>query len=65
MMNHLCIKIDDELARIKKKGTTVLVASPHEAMKELCKARAEGKEYFSGCENMKENGMCAGHPDET
>lgn len=44
-----------------KKGNNLFKCSPSEALIELTRARDEGKTFYSGCDNMSEEGRCDGH----
>ena len=63
MRYHFCIIIDDEINRIAK-GKGCLTGSTEEQMRELIKAKDEGKTYFTGCDNMNDEGRCAGHENK-
>lgn len=60
MKIHICVPIHRALDMLMR-GKNIFDTSPQTAMKALTDARAEGKEFFTGCDNIKENGMCAGH----
>jgi len=62
MRTHICVPIEKALDLLEQ-GENVLDCTPVQAYEELTAARAEGKTYYSGCENMNEEGRCAGHPD--
>ena len=59
---HVCIPIDVALRELAK-GESPLTGNVHDQMRALCKARREGKTFFSGdeCTNQTPEGRCAGH----
>ncbi len=59
MKHHIYILITDELDRMKKgKG---IFDDPRQALHDLTAAQAAGQKYYTGCDNIKPDGMCAGH----
>ena len=63
MKRHFNVEIHGEMLRIKNKGVTALDTTPQKAFRELVEAQREGKTFYAGCENMAEDGKCAGHDD--
>lgn len=56
----LSVHIDGAIERLKK-GVNIFSCGSQEALSILQKAKEEGKNYYSGCDNMGQDGRCAGH----
>lgn len=59
---HLAAHIGETLKRLDK-GENIFNGSPEVVRKELLAAKNEGKNYYSGCDNMDKDGRCAGHDE--
>jgi len=57
---HICVPISRALEELKK-GNNIFDGSPMQALHDLTQAQAEGKKYYSGCDNMNSEGQCGGH----
>lgn len=61
MRFHLCIPAKKGLELIRK-GENIFTDTPIEAHNALIRQEMAGKEFFTGCDNEDDKGMCAGHP---
>lgn len=64
MFTHFNAKIDDALDQLKK-GKNIFGGSPTKMVRALTLSRSLGKKYFTGCDNVDDDGRCAGHPDDS
>ena len=63
MKFHICIPTDKAIELLAEGKNLFDPASPADALKALYAQQALGKNYFTGCDNEGDNGMCNGHPD--
>lgn len=61
MKYHIGVNINAALERLKNGDNIFEPATPLEAFKVLMGAMAQGKINYTGCDNEKPNGSCAGH----
>lgn len=57
---HVSIKINDALDQLKR-GKNFFGGTSTQTMRMLTQAHAQGKKFISICDNLTEDGHCAGH----
>ena len=61
MIYHCCIELD-KLLELTLKGEKVLNITEPQTYQLVRELKAQGKRYFSSCDNQDSEGRCAGHP---
>ena len=60
MLYHCCIELD-KLLELTLKGEKVLNIGELETYKLVRELKGKGLHYFSGCDNIDNDGRCVGH----
>ena len=63
MIYHCCIALD-KLLELTLKGEKVLNISEAETYQLVGELKAKGLRYFSGCDNVDDDGRCKGHKSD-